>query len=267
MPITPLMMQAIRNGAAATATPTPPPAASFDYPAFINGRNGAAFDISILTNLFSDRVGAGSSAAAVDGKVGIIRDAGGLGFNLVAISDPLRGTLRTAGGKYWLEGPFCYTNGSIVLGNPFPTTTPWTRVTAMMQLSSPGWTSGNRFWGGGADGAAGFCYQTGVSPQIGMYDSGGGNALQNGDLAMDTAGRFKEYHAGNVNSYDRVNLGTINTTNVGNLGAIKATGITLGANTNGTNPAAWRFYGAVMVDGALSAGEDTTIDNQLASLI
>lgn len=72
--------------------------------AIITGE-GAYYRVSDLSTLFEDRGGAtATTPASVDGLVGTIKDKGPNGRHLVATADAARGTLRLAGGVYYIEG-------------------------------------------------------------------------------------------------------------------------------------------------------------------
>lgn len=65
------------------------------------GIEGALWNLSDLTTVFSDR--AGTAPAAVDGVVGMIKDKGPNARHLIADSDATRGTLRFVNGIYYVE--------------------------------------------------------------------------------------------------------------------------------------------------------------------
>jgi hypothetical protein len=244
-----------RRAAAVAATP-------FDYPAFLNGRSGAAYDVSRTSTLYSDT--AGTTPAVVDGLVGKILDLSGGNFHLIAFSNALRGTLRTSGGKYWIEGPFCYQAAGLTLGSPATNTTPWQRMTGMRQT---GWTSGRRIWAAKTAGGGGFLYQNGTTPSLANYDNGTNNALINPGMALNVAAIIEEYHAGNTNSYNKVATNANFTTGVGFVGTALCAGLSLGGDPDGTANAAMDFFGAVVCNGTWSAGEKTTLYTQILSLL
>jgi len=63
----------------------------------------AYWDVSVLSSLFQERTGGGTTPSAVDGVVGTIRDLTGNSRHLEARADGQRAILRTAGGLYYLQ--------------------------------------------------------------------------------------------------------------------------------------------------------------------
>lgn len=68
---------------------------------FAGGRLGAWYDISDLSTMWQDS--AGTAPAAVDQPVGKLNDKSGNGNHLSQATGSARPTLRSSGGKYWLE--------------------------------------------------------------------------------------------------------------------------------------------------------------------
>lgn len=238
------------------------PAVTFDYAAFLSGKTGAAYDVSRTSTLYSDT--AGTTPAVVGGLVGKILDLSGNNIHLVAFSNALSGTLRSSGGKYWIEGPFCYQAAGLTLGSPDTATTPWQRMTAMKQKS---WTTGRRIWAAKTAGTGGFLYQNGTTPSIANYDNGSNNALINPGMALNVAAIIEEYHAGNVNSYNKVATNANFTTGVGFIGTALTTGLSLGGDPDGTANADMDFFGAVVCNGTWTAAEKAALYAQQLTLL
>ncbi len=62
----------------------------------------AIYDIAVLSSLFQERTGGGTTPAGVGDAVGTIRDLTGGGLHLVATSDAARATLQQSGDRYYL---------------------------------------------------------------------------------------------------------------------------------------------------------------------
>lgn len=70
---------------------------------FAGGTPGGLWDISVLSSLYVERTGGGTTPASVDGVVGTIRDLSGNGNHMIAPSDGARAVLRQSGGISYLE--------------------------------------------------------------------------------------------------------------------------------------------------------------------
>ena len=92
-------MRGLRLGLGLTGSPA---AAAVPVPLalFAGGASGAWYDVQDLSTMFQDS--AGTTAAAVDSPVGLIREKSGNGLHMLS-SGSTRPTLRKSGSLYYLE--------------------------------------------------------------------------------------------------------------------------------------------------------------------
>ncbi len=190
-------------------------------------------------------------ATANNDPVRRIDDKSGNGNHAIAPSDAARPLLKISGGLEWLE--FDGTDDSMV--DTFTVAQPWDRISAIRQIT---WTINDQAFGGGAANF-GVLGQLGTTPALALYD--GAVAPSTSDLALDTNGVVTERH-NNASSRIAINSGSYV---VGTSGTSEPGGITIGAAQGGAFCTNMRFYGAVMIDRALSDNEITDVRAYLAA--
>jgi hypothetical protein len=206
---------------------------------FVNGEQGAWYDPSDLASMFQDT--AGTIPAAVGAPVARINDRSGRGNHAGQVNAAARPLLRQdSGGRHYLE--FDGIDDRLVSA-PFALAQPWDRAAAIRQN---GWTSGGRLFANGSGAAvAGLLLQQGAAPSLGLFDGSAGPA--SAGAAIGAAAALFERHAGAASQL-AVNQGGFA---AGNAGSVAASGVSIGADPGGGNPAAVAVYGLCIVRAAL----------------
>ncbi len=221
---------------------------------FANGEQGAWYDPSDLATMFQDT--AGTLPAAVGTVVARINDKSGRGNNAGQLAAAARPVLRRdSGGRLYLE--FDGVDDRLVSA-PFALGHPWDRLSAVRQA---GWASGGRIFanGSGGGGAAGLLLQSGAAPALAMSD--GTAAAANGGAALGVAAVIAERRAGAASQL-AVNTGAAA---LGNPGSAAASGLSIGADPGGANPAAMALYGVCVVRATLPAAQAARLRAWLAA--
>jgi hypothetical protein len=219
---------------------------------FANGEQGVWFDPSDLATMFQDV--AATIPAVVGAAVARIDDKSGRGNHAGQPTAAARPVLRQdAGGRYYLE--FDGTDDRLVTAG-FALAQPWERVSAIRQVS---WASGRRIFTSGNGALAGLLYQNPASPQLCLFD--GFAAGANGGAAVGAAAVVTERHNGAASQL-AVNGGAAV---AGNAGGTAASGISIGADPGGTNPAAFHFYGLCLVRAGLSEAQIAALRSHFAA--
>lgn len=202
---------------------------------FANGEQGAWFDPSDLASMFQDT--AGTVPAAVGAPVARINDKSGRGNHAGQVNAAARPLLRQdPGGRLYLE--FDGVDDRLVSA-PFALALPWDRAAALRQA---GWTANGRLFANGSGATvAGLLVQQGAAPALALFDGAAGPSQSN--AAIGAAAATYERHAGAA-SLLAVNQGAFAT---GNAGTVAASGISIGADPGGGNPAAIALYGLCIV--------------------
>jgi hypothetical protein len=207
------------------------------------GVQGAWYDPSDLTSMFQDS--AGTTPAAVDSPVGLLRDKSGKGNHASQATASKRPTLRQAGALYYLE----FDGTDDMLSATFAVTQPFDRVTGLRQIT---WTINDQIYGG-ATGNAGVLYTPGVSPTLGLFSGSAGPTTTSAAVGADAC--ITERHSG-ASSRIAVNNGAYAT---GNAGATTPGGIRIGEANAGTGNANIRFYGCTMICRELTDAETSAL--------
>jgi hypothetical protein len=195
-------------------------------------RPGYIFDPLDTTTTFQDT--GGLTLGATGSPVLRLRDKSP---NRLALSNSAGPTLRVDG----LE--FDGVNDALILGFTF--NLPFTRVSAIRQKS---WVNGNQIFGGGTNNA-GTLLQSGVSPQIGIFD---GTAVVGAlSATLNTWFVVTEVHNGASSSIQLNNAAAT----TGNPGAVGPGGLSLGKRPSVETYANFDMGRVVGVNRVLSADE------------
>ncbi|HEX8214267.1 MAG TPA: hypothetical protein VF582_02215 [Allosphingosinicella sp.] len=208
---------------------------------FAKGEAGAWYDPADLSSMFQDA--AGTSAAAADAPVGLIRDKSGRGNHAIQATATARPMLRKdSSGRFYLE----FDGVDDFLRATFAIAQPWDRVSALRQLS---WTEFDRMFGG-VTVDTGNLYQRVGSPTLSIR-SGGGAPIDNSAAPLGTNAVVIERHNGAASRIG-VNIGAYA---MGDGGGVTPGGITLGSRDTGANAGNLRLFGLCMVGRALGDAE------------
>jgi hypothetical protein len=209
---------------------------------FAKGEAGAWYDPADLSSMFQDA--AGTSAAALDAPVGLIRDKSGRGNHAGQATAAARPMLRKdPAGRFYLE----FDGVDDCLRASFAIAQPWDRISSLRQLS---WTEFDRMFGG-VTGDTGNLYQRVSSPTLSIR-SGGGLPIDSSAGAVGANSVVVERHNGAASRL-RVNSGAYV---LGDGGTLAPGGITIGNRDAGGNVGHLRLYGLCMVGRSL--GDDET---------
>jgi hypothetical protein len=204
---------------------------------------GAWYDPSDLTSMFQDS--AGTTPAAVDSPVGLLRDKSGKGNHASQATASKRPTLRQAGALYYLE----FDGTDDMLQAAFTVTQPFDRVSGLRQIT---WTINDQIYGG-PSGNAGVLFQSGTTPTLALFD--GSVAPTTAAATVGTDRVVIERHSG-ASGRIGVDAGAFTT---GNSGASVPGGIIIGQANAGTANANIRFYGCTMICRELTDAETSAL--------
>ena len=198
---------------------------------------GAFIDVSDRSTLFQSTALVTPIAADSD-PVGFVRDKSGNGNHLLQVGvDGTRPLYKTDNRLHWLEGD----GTDDYLRAAFTMTAQFTRVSAIRQIT---WGSADRIFSGGSA-TAGILFQTGTTPQIGLFDGAGAPNTTAAAVGADVV--VTEVHD-NTASRIAVNNGAYTT---GTSGSTVGGGLTLFGSSGGANLANVRIYWVCMVQGVL----------------
>lgn len=216
------------------------------------GEGGAWYDISDASTLFQDL--AGTVPVTADGQpVGMVRDKSGNNNHLVAASTAARPIYHQAGGKYWLQSDGV---DDIIRVN-FTLAQTWQRIAAFRPLA---WVANARIMSGGSAVANAALFQTGVSPQLALFD--GTISTPVGGAAIGSDVIITEQHSGATSSL-QINSGTPVVSNSG-TGAASGQAIFAANGGSGAFFATMYFYGAVVRSGTMTASQISNVKAFLA---
>lgn len=226
--------------------PAPTIAGLYEPPPLTNIKG--YWDVSVLSSLYQERTGGGTTPAVVDGVVGTIRDLSGNGFHLAAPTDAGRGILRQSGSEYYIEldgTDDAYLANWTQISQPNTFCLAWRRAT-----TATGWI-------------------------VGPYDGTYRNELYH------ASGNFRMFPPGNniTTSSDNTQYvqtaifngasGNLRTNGVASSAQDTSTtqwsGVSVGAFTGTSNWTVMRFYALAAYDGLVSGGDLTDLEAWAAS--
>lgn len=168
------------------------------------------------------------------------------GDHLVQTDPNFRPSYNQEYGVHWIES-----NGTDQwMRSTFVINQLWERVSCLRQIA---WTLNGTIFGGTSTGSAGALYQAGSVADLYLYS--GNFALSATGEVIGADQTFYERHDG-TGSKASIDGGAENTANAG-IG--QCGGLTLFANSAGTNPASARVYGVVMREEISTAQKDAAI--------
>ena len=206
---------------------------------FTNGERGAAFDPNDKATLFQD-IAMTLPVTANGQPVAVWLDKSGNGNHLLQSNTVARPIYRSDENYSWIESNG--TNQWMIAS--FSISQPWERFSVIRQLS---WTSSDCLFAG-ANVNAGILFQSPTTPRIRLFDGGGSGPLSaNAAIGTDVIVREKHAGANSTIALNRENVATANS------GLAVAGGLTLFAQSNGTQVANIRCYALLMREGTLNS--------------